>query len=82
MCEICVEEVALRQLFFRYFHHFAVLHIHFYVNSTIIMKTSGQDLGICKQCGVVQILGSVDMEVIYILIVVCFFSFPMIDELG
>jgi len=70
-----VEEVAHGHLFFRYCH-FAVLHIHFHVNSTIIMRTSGQDLGIFKQSGGVQIFGSVDKEVLYILIVVCFFHSP------
>jgi len=77
-----VEELALGQLFFRYCHHFAVLHIQFHVNCTIIIRTNGQDLGIFKQSDGGQIWGSVDKEVLYILIVVCFFSFPMLEELG
>ena len=79
-----MEEVALGQLFFRYCHHFAVLHIHFHANSTNIMRTSGQDLGIFKQSGV-QILGSIDKEVLYVLIVVCvcfFFFIPHVRRAG
>ena len=77
-----MEEVALGHLFFRYCHQFAVLHIHFHVNSTIIMRTSGQDLGIFKQSGIVQSLGIVDKEVLYILIVVCFFFIPHVRRAG
>ena len=40
------------------------------------MSASGQDLGIFKQSGGVQILESVGKEVLYILIVVCFFHSP------
>ena len=47
------------------------------------MRTSEQDLGIFKQSSAVQILGSIDKEVLYILFVVCvFFLFPMFQELG
>jgi hypothetical protein len=68
-----VEEVALGQLVVRYCHHFAVLHINLHVNSTIIVRTSGQARPGDLQSGAVQVLGSVDKEVFYILIVVCFF---------
>ena len=69
-----MEEVALGQFFFRDCH-FAVLHIHFHVNSTIIVRISGQYLGIFKQSGVVQILESIHKEVLYIMIVGFFFIF-------
>ena len=60
-----------------------MIHIHFLVNSAIIMRTNGQDLGIFKQSGAGQILGSIDKEVLYMLFVVCvFFLFPMFQELG